>query len=158
MPSETVRVAVEDARQDSVAALLVEADAIAARPVPGAPRRALDGDALAAPGIAVFVARTTMGEACGCCALFDSPDNTVELKRMIVGAAFRGHGVGRALLDAVERHAVALGKAAIRMEVGIRNVEAQALYRSVGFVERDPFGAYAPSPISRYFERRLAPV
>jgi len=42
------------------------------------------------------------------------------------------------------------------MEVGIRNTEAQAMYRRAGYRERAAFGTYTPSPISLSFEKVLA--
>jgi putative acetyltransferase len=145
----------ETSRQKEVAELLRQSDAVAARLYPGEYRRPLNPETLAAPGIAVFVARDEEGRAAGCCALFDSGDGTAELKRMIVDERFRGRGVGRALLDGVEAAAIAKGLRAVRMEVGIRNTEAQAMYRRAGYGERAAFGAYKPSPISLFFEKAL---
>ena len=40
-------------------------------------------------------------------------------------------------------------------EVGVRNTEAQALYRRTGYMVRDEFPPYRPSPISLFMEKRL---
>jgi ribosomal protein S18 acetylase RimI-like enzyme len=48
----------------------------------------------------------------------------------------RGEGVGKAALAAVRRACEALGARAMRVEVGVNNVRAQAVYRSAGF---EPF-------------------
>ena len=45
----------------------------------------------------------------------------------------------------------------IRLETGIRQPEAMALYASAGYREIEGFGDYAGHPASRCFERRLAP-
>lgn len=46
---------------------------------------------------------------------------------------FRGHGVGRALLQAAEDHARRRGCCRLTLEVLASNVGARALYRRVGF-------------------------
>jgi putative acetyltransferase len=44
----------------------------------------------------------------------------------------------------------------VRLETGVRQPAALALYRSHGYVERGPFGSYAADPLSTFFEKRLA--
>jgi putative acetyltransferase len=149
-----VSVRVETARQDNVAALLRQSDDVAALLYPGEYRRKLDPDALVGPGIHVLVAREG-SVAVGCCALIDRGDGTAELKRMIVDAPARHQGVGTALMRAVETEAAKLGVGLIRMEVGIRNTDGQALYRRAGFTERGPFTPHKVSPISLFFEKVL---
>jgi len=43
----------------------------------------------------------------------------------------------------------------MRLETGIHQVEAIALYRSSGYVDCDPFGQYRLDPLSRFMEKRL---
>lgn len=143
----------ESPRQPEIAALLRQSDALAAALYPGEYRRPLGPETLDRPGIRLFVARTADGLAAGCCALFEEGEGRAELKRMIVDAGCRQRGVGGALLRAAEAAAVADGIRRIRMEVGIRNTDGQALYRRAGYAERGPFGRYAPSPISLFFEK-----
>jgi ribosomal protein S18 acetylase RimI-like enzyme len=45
----------------------------------------------------------------------------------------RGQGLGRRILDALEREAQALGIRVLHLEVQAENRRAEALYRSVGF-------------------------
>ncbi|MGG6897473.1 MULTISPECIES: GNAT family N-acetyltransferase [Rhizobium] len=145
----------ESSRQAEVEALLRQSDQIAARLYPGEFRRPLNVEALDAPHISVLVARNEDLVAVGCCSLFDSGDGTIELKRMIVDQSFRERGVGAALLSAAETTARANGIHLIRMEVGIRNTDGQALHRKAGYKESAPFGSYAPSPISLLFEKDI---
>lgn len=146
----------EDPRQEEVAALLRQSDALAALLYPDEIRKALNPDTLAVPGVALFIARDEAKVAAGCCALLDIGDGEVELKRMIVGERFRRRGVGLALLRAVEDAATIAGIRWIRMEVGIRNTDGQALYRRAGYTERGPFGGYRASQVSLFFEKSLA--
>ena len=75
-------------------------------------------------------------------------DNTGELKRMIVDPRFRGRGVGVSLVQAVLGSAEKRGIKTIQLEVGTKNIEAQTLYRKMGFSDRDAFGDYKPTSIS----------
>ena len=61
-----------------------------------------------------------------------------------VEAAWRGQGVGRALLVALVARARAEGHAALSLSVDARNAPALALYRSMGFV--DTGGGKAENP------------
>ena len=78
-----------------------------------------------------------------------------ELKRMFVTPAARGRGVARALMDAIEAHAVESGMGVVRLETGIYQPEAIGLYERMGFVRRGPFGDYAEDPLSVFMEKRL---
>lgn len=146
---------VETPLQEEIAILLRQSDAVAAALYPGSTRRAIDPAALTAPGIRLLVARID-GRAAGCCALFDRGDGTAEVKRMIVGDAFRRRGVGTALIAGAEREAARLGIGTLLLEVGTRNEEAHAMYRRAGFLPRGAFAPYDATPISRFLEKRLS--
>jgi putative acetyltransferase len=150
-----IAVAVEPPRQDAVAALLRHADAVAAMLYPGAFRRPIDPGTLAVPGTHLLVARVD-GVAAGCCALLEQDEGCAELKRMIVPEDFRRQGIGEALLRATEAEARRLGIATLRLEVGIRNEAAHAMYRRAGFMPCEPFPPHVASPISRFLAKRLA--
>lgn len=57
----------------------------------------------------------------------------INVHDLAVQRAYRGRGIGRRLLEAVEHKAKGLGCVKITLEVGDRNTGAQALYRSFGF-------------------------
>ena len=61
----------------------------------------------------------------------------------------------RRILAELERRAADFGYQAVRLETGIHNTEALALYRRNRFVERGPFGDYAPDPLSIFMEKRV---
>jgi putative acetyltransferase len=51
--------------------------------------------------------------------------------------------------------AAAEGAAVLRLETGAGSHAALALYRAAGFVERGPFGAYRPDPLSVFMEKPI---
>lgn len=105
--------------------------------------------------VAFFVARLA-GDVAGCGGVQHYTDGYGELKRMYVRPAFRGRGVARALLERLAAQALRDGAAALRLETGIHQHEAIALYVSAGFREIGPFGPYTEDPNSRFFEKPLA--
>ncbi len=74
---------------------------------------------------------------------------------MFVAEAARGTGVGRALLCALEALASSLGASVVRLETGVHQQEAIALYRASGYADRGPFGTYRADPLSLFMEKRL---
>ena len=117
----------------------------------------VDPDYLTASHIRFLVARW-QGKAVGCGALVLGNDATAELKRVVVDAETRGRGVGRALMQALESLAVTEGVRLIQLETGPASEPAVRLYRSCGYRDRGPFGAYRDSPYSLFMEHPLAPA
>ena len=58
-------------------------------------------------------------------------------------------------VDGLVKQFARRGARALRLEMGGRQPEALGLYRSAGFVEIGPFGAYAPDPLSVFMEKTL---
>ncbi|NQX25981.1 GNAT family N-acetyltransferase [Microbacteriaceae bacterium VKM Ac-2854] len=107
--------------------------------------------------VRVFVARDEADHAAlGMAALVLGPDEFGELKRMFVHPRARGRGVARRLLTAVEAYARISGARILRLETGAPQVEAVALYHSVGFVDIDRFGPYVLDPTSLCMAKPLA--
>ena len=68
--------------------------------------------------------------------LADEPEaEVVELVSLWVDPAARGHGVGDALIAAVEEWARGIGAARLRLEVVMHNRPARGLYVRNGFVD-----------------------
>jgi putative acetyltransferase len=113
----------------------------------------LDPEELAAPNAQFLVARVD-GKAVGCIALVDNL-RYGELKRLFVDAAARGLGLGQRLVAEAEAAAQDVGLKVLRLETGPELVPAVKLYRSLGYLERGPFGDYADLPCSLFMEKRL---
>lgn len=82
---------------------------------------------------------TEDGEPVGCVALHALGDGVCEMKRMFVASGFHGRGVGRLLGEAIIAEAKAAGYHTMRLDTGPKQLEAQGLYRRLGF---EPIAAY----------------
>ena len=69
----------------------------------------------------------------------------------------RGAGTGRVMLDHLLAEAAAAGAQQVSLETGTGDafVPAHGLYRSAGFVECPPFGAYTSNPYSVCMTRSI---
>jgi putative acetyltransferase len=94
-------------------------------------------------------------EAVGCGALRFLAAGVGEIKRMFVLPEFRGKGIARAILSALEARAVELGWDSVRLETGTKQPEAISLYKSAGYAGILSFGEYADNPMSVCFQKAL---
>jgi putative acetyltransferase len=101
-----------------------------------------------------FFSVRASSELIGCGALLRH-DGYGELKRFYISEAHRGRGLGRRLLKAVEDHARGAGHRVLRLETGILQPAAIALYRSAGFTEIGCFGDYVPDPLSIFLKKTI---
>ncbi|MFI5842419.1 GNAT family N-acetyltransferase [Catenuloplanes sp. NPDC051500] len=100
------------------------------------------------------------GEAVGVAALRTIGPGIVEVKRMYVAPHARGTGAGSALLDRlIEEGRETFGAKIIRLDTVRFMAEAQGLYGSRGFIEREPYEeTEIPAHMRQYwrfFEREL---
>lgn len=114
----------------------------------------MDVDTLLRSDALLLVARDVDGVAVGCAALVNRGDYA-EVKRMFVDADKRGLGTGRKLLDHIVLFAGMAGQRELKLETGIHQPEAIALYERAGFARCDPFGDYRADPLSIFMEKRL---
>jgi GNAT superfamily N-acetyltransferase len=94
--------------------------------------------AYAPPDGALLVCWDT-GLALGCVAFKRLDDVSCEMKRMFVPQMARGRGSGRALALALLDRARDAGYARMYLDTSIRQTEAIALYRDLGFEEVEPY-------------------
>ena len=152
-----VTIDTEPADQPEVAALLAASDAYMAALYPAESNHLVGREVLAAANATFLVARRD-GRVIGCGAVITAADGHAEIKRMWVAPSARGAGAGRRILSALENAARSRGIAVLQLETGNAQPEALGLYRAAGFVERGPFGAYRPDPLSVFMEKRLVTV
>jgi len=151
--SVEVRIEVERADQADVEALLRAARAMMASLYPPESCHGLDLAAYERPEVTLFVARAD-GVAVGCGACQLHGDGSAEVKSMFVAPEARGRGIGRKVLAAIEA-AVRGRVSALRLETGVKQLAAIALYEAAGFRRRGPFGRYRDDPLSVFMEKPL---
>jgi GNAT superfamily N-acetyltransferase len=102
-------------------------------------------------GVFLVVREEGRAIACGGVARFD--ETRGEVKRMYVVPEARGRGLGRLVLEALEREARRLGYHGLVLETGTAHEEALGLYRSSGYERIPCYGVYATRAISVCFEK-----
>ena len=150
---DTYVLGIIDPDRDDVRRLIASSDRYLASLYPAESNHLTDISTLASSRV-TLLGVLDAGEAVGCGALVRTGPGECELKRMFVAAPHRGRGLARRILRALEAIAREEGRI-VRLETGVKQPEAIALYRSAGYAEIEAFGSYAPDPLSVFMERRL---
>ena len=79
------------------------------------------------------------GNPAGCVAIRKLKKHSCEMKRLYVASEFQGKKIGRILVNALINEAKSIGYRRIVLDTGCKQVEAQNLYRSLGFKEIGPY-------------------
>jgi putative acetyltransferase len=153
-PTSALLIRQEDPAQPDVVELLRHGEAFSASLYPPENNHHLPLDALRRTEVRFFVARDTEGKALATGAVV-LHDNWAEIKRMWVEEAARGRGIARQILNVLMAEAGGAGVERLRLETGVANQAALALYEKTGFKRREPFADYSADPLSVFMERRL---
>jgi len=116
----------------------------------------LDGQVFLPHDDAAYLAVVVGGGVVACGAWQALAPGVAEIKRMYVRPAFRGRGIARQLIVALEEETLAAGRTVVRLETGIYLPAALNLYRSAGYHEIPVYGEYVGNPYSVCFEKHLA--
>jgi ribosomal protein S18 acetylase RimI-like enzyme len=136
------------------ASLIDELESHLAEHYPAESRHGFSVGKLIAENVAFFLLRSD-GTPAGCGGIKLVGNEYGELKRMYVRPQFRGLGFAKMLLDHLAAYARAHEIDLLRLETGIHQREAIALYERSGFSRIPPFGPYTDDPLSRCYEKRL---
>jgi GNAT superfamily N-acetyltransferase len=155
-PTEAVRFEVVDPDEPEAArlrrAMEEEADGLYADREGSIHMVSASSDEMRAPGGAFLVA-TAGGDAIGCGGFKRLDDDTCEIKRMFLEPAWRGRGLSRPLLAAIEAAARDAGYRTARLDTGDRQPSAKRLYDTAGYRE---IPKYNGNTLARHwFERDL---
>lgn len=164
----TIREATPGADDDAVTELMVEYLAWALRRLreeygvedpPTEPRLVRAGLPAFRPPEGLTLLAEVGGRAVGVGALRFHNSDVAEVKRMYVVPEARGEHLASAILDRLLGEARATGARVLRLDTCRFMSEAQRLYRSRGFLERDPYPeSEIPPRIRRhwrFFEKDL---
>jgi putative acetyltransferase len=145
-----------DPADPRVRVLLEQSDAYMATLYPPQSNHMEDVEALRQPNV-FFVSASIDADVAGCGAVKTMDDDGIygEIKRVFVSPQFRGCGISRAIMEALEHHLAEQGVPLARLEMGALQPEALGLYRRLGYQERKPFGKYQPDPQSLFMEKQL---
>jgi len=122
---------------DLITAVLAEYDAAAGRALSGGPSATASD--FSSPAGAYLVGFVDGQPACGG-GIKDLGDGIAELKRMYVTPGFRGRGIARHLLRALEDTAASLGYRAVRLD---SQATTRPIYRAAGYI---PIADYNANP------------
>jgi putative acetyltransferase len=150
-------IAIADPRIDDVRELVEHHLKFGRLHSPPQDAHALEVDGLLDPAITLYGIRCR-GQLVAIGALKRIDDQHAELKTMHTAEHFRGHGIGRAMLDHLLAIARKHGFERVSLETGADEAFAPAasLYTSAGFVPCEPFGDYRRSPNTSYMTRLAA--
>ena len=143
---------------DEIRNLVAELDRALAGPYRPEQRHALSFDQLFDESV-LFVQARLGGTVVGCGGVaFDA--GFAEVKRMFTRPEARRRGVAMAVLRHLETEARSAGYSVLRLETGIHQLEALALYERAGFERCEPFGDYRSLPpraieTSVFFEKSV---
>ncbi len=115
----------------------------------------LEGQATVVDQAARYLVAVMGGDAVACGAIQALDVDTAELKRMFVRPAFRGLGIAKRMLAALEDLATTRGHTVLRLETAVYLPEAIALYLASGYRPIPRFGQYQRNAYSRCYEKRL---
>lgn len=152
--SRELSIDVRDPRGAVARALIAELDAYLNALYPPQNNYLDPADELAKAHVRFLVASRD-GEPIGCGAVKSMPEGYGEIKRVFVRPAGRGHGVARRIMRELESHLIANGITEARLETGIRQPEALALYEALGYRRIGRFGTYRDDPSSIFMAKRL---
>ena len=107
-----------------------------------------------APPIGAWVVAYLGDQPVGCGGVKRLDDSSAELKRIYVADAARGRGLGRLLLERLERYARDLGYERVRLDTGDLQPEALGLFRRAGYEEIPDYNGNAWA--TYWMEKRLA--
>jgi len=155
MTAAHVEIKVADPRSTDIRALIRELDNLMEKLYPAESNHLMDLDALCAPEVQFFAAYVD-STAVGCGAVKRFADY-VEVKRIFVAPHTRGLGVARKIMNTLDGATRAAGVRIMRLETGIHQPEALALFARFGFKNCASFGDYPKDdPNSVFMERFLS--
>ncbi|MCX4681571.1 GNAT family N-acetyltransferase [Streptomyces sp. NBC_01433] len=108
------------------------------------------------PSGVFLVAGRTDGTGVGCGGWRTAGPATAEVKRMYVAPDARGWGLGRRLLQALERDARQHGMTKVILETGVRNHAALALYARCGYTLVESYVRGRDPQINRAMSKALS--
>lgn len=154
MIHDDLEIQIDTPNQPRVLALIEELDEYLGELYPPESNHLLDIDSLSGPNVC-FVTAKVCNQIIGFGAVRFYGREYAEIKRMYVKKGLRGQKLGKKILAFLERMAKDNGFTTVRLETGIYQKSAGALYANAGYLKVEPFGDYRDDPLSVYYEKTL---
>ncbi|NEO84997.1 MAG: GNAT family N-acetyltransferase [Spirulina sp. SIO3F2] len=156
MSTDAIEILISPPDKPGARQILAASDAYLAELYPPESNYASSPAELEAPEITFWIAQdapTSM--VLGCIALKMEAAGYGEIKRLFVQPSARGKGIGSKLMQTVIDAAQQQELHTLRLETGIYQTEAIALYQKFDFAPTEPFGDYEDDPYSVYYQKSL---
>lgn len=114
-----------------------------------------DGHVYAVDPAARYLVAVMGGDAVACGALLAVDIDIAEVTRLYVRPVYRGRGLARRMLAALEDFAASRGHRVLRLETDVTSPDAIALFLAAGYRPIPRFGLYVRYDGSRCFEKRF---
>ncbi|WP_238016491.1 GNAT family N-acetyltransferase [Dactylosporangium sp. AC04546] len=114
-----------------------------------------DGHVYSVDPAARYLVAVVGGDAVACGAILAVDIDTAEVTRLYVRPAYRGRGLARRMLAALEDFAASRGHRVLRLETGVTSPDAISLFLAAGYRPIPRFGPYVKLEASRCFEKRF---
>lgn len=138
-------------REDSALACLVsELDAFQRELYPEESHHGLDLSTVRNNELRCVIAQDDNGKPAGCGTLLYQDGHVAEIKRVYIRPEYRGRKLGEQILASLEKFASENRCHQLRLETGIYQQPAIALYRRCGFRLCEAFPPYISDPLSVY--------
>ncbi|MFT4271709.1 MAG: GNAT family N-acetyltransferase [Pantoea sp.] len=135
--------------------LVAELDAFQSVLYPAESNHCLDLTTVAEDGLHCVIVTDDAKQPVGCGAVLMQQDGRAELKRIYVRSAWRGKQLGEAIVQRLEKIAIAQGCNQARLETGNQQLAAIRLYENLGYRQCEAFPPYQPDPLSVFMMKPL---
>ncbi len=145
-----------DIGDSDLAWLVSELDAFLSELYPAESNHCLDLSTVSDEQLRCIIVRDEVGIPAGCGALLFQEDGSAEIKRVYIRPEYRGRKLGEKIVRAIEMIASEQNSFLLRLETGIHQQPAIALYRRCGYEICDAFPPYVADPLSVFMFKELS--
>ena len=145
-----------DIGDSDLAWLVSELDAFLSELYPAESNHCLDLSTVSDEQLRCIIVRDEVGIPAGCGALLFQEDGSAEIKRVYIRPEYRGRKLGEKIVRAIEMIASEQNSFLLRLETGIHQQPAIALYRRCGYEICDAFPPYEADPLSVVMFKELS--
>lgn len=78
-----------------------------------------------------------------------------EIKNLFVSPEFRGRGISKVIMNALEQFLINEKISICRLETGVSQPESIGLYHRLGYRDREAYGDYRPDPLCVFMEKKF---